>query len=228
MLAGFAVPVLFALLYYAINPTLLPEFVGQVYPVAAGGCLLSMGVAWLVLRLLRGLEDYSQEQLPALLRPLLVGGGGLLAFSSVYAQVATWMSRGQAVIQGNTGEPDGAVFTSMIFGVLALLEMAPYLMGAVTLLWGADLADALGTGFGAETVERCERTASGCKWMVQASVIIALQANLLQLALFGQMRSTYFSVYIPVFPLLLSAGLFLLCRLVRRGRALQEDSDSII
>ncbi len=44
----------------------------------------------------------------------------------------------------------------------------------------------------------------------------------------GVMKSTNVSAYIPLFPLILAGALFLLCRLMEKGRALQEDSDSII
>ena len=227
-LAVLAAPVLFALLYYGVNPTLLPEPVGQIYPVAAAGCLLSMGVAGLVLKLLRGMEQCSWERLAQLFRPLLAGGSALVAFSAVYAHLAAALTRGREVMEGNTGDPEGAAFTAVMLVVLALLELTPYLMGALALLWGVDLAGAMAAGFSPEMVALCERTALGCRIMVQSSVVFTLSTNLIQLALLGRLRSTSFSVYIPLFPLLLAAGLFLLCRLVRRGRELQADSDSII
>lgn len=227
-LAALAAVVLFAMLYYAVNPTWLSSPAGELFPLAAGGSLLSMGVAWLALQVLRGLEDCPQERLSGVLRPLLAGGGGLLAFFAVYSRLAVLLARSQEVIQGNTADPAEARFTCVVLGVLAALEAAPYLMGAIALLWGGELAQALGEGFGEEAVAKSQRTALGCKLVVQASVMLTLLANLTQLALFGQMRSTHFSVYIPLFPLLVSGGLFLLCRLVRRGRELQEDSESII
>ncbi|OUQ81605.1 hypothetical protein [Flavonifractor sp. An100] len=227
-LAGLAVPVLFSLLYYGINPTLLPGPMGQIYPVAAVGCLLSMLVAALVLKLLRGMEECPWERLAGACRPLLVGGAAFVAFSGVYSYLADALAQGQEVMEQNTADPEGAWFTAAVLVVLALLELTPYLMGAMALLWGAELSRVMGEGFVEETVVLSERTALGCKFMVQASVLMLLISNLTQLALLGQLRSTHFSVYIPLFPLLLAAGLFLLCRLVRRGRELQVDSDSII
>ena len=228
ILAPLAVPVLFAAFYYAINPTLLPQPAGQFFPLAAGGCLLSMAVAWLVLKLLRGIETCPQERLSSLLSPLLVGGAALAAFCAAYVRTALFLARSQAVTQGNTADPQGAAFTCTVLGVLALLEAVPYLMGAFALVWGAKLAQALGAGFGAEAVELAQRTALGCRLVVQASVMLTLLTNLSQLALLGRLYSSHFSVYIPLFPLLACAGLFLLCRLVRQGRTLQEDNDSII
>ena len=82
--------------------------------------------------------------------------------------------------------------------------------------------------FGEAAVELCGRTAQGCRFVVQATVLISVFTNLTQLCLMGLMKDTHFSVYIPLLPLLLAGALFLLCRLMEKGRALQEDSDSII
>ena len=73
-----------------------------------------------------------------------------------------------------------------------------------------------------------KRQALGCRVVVQATVLISVFTNLLQLCLMGVMKSTNVSAYIPLFPLILAGALFLLCRLMEKGRALQEDSDSII
>ena len=53
-------------------------------------------------------------------------------------------------------------------------------------------------------------------------------ANLLQLLMMGRLLNSHFSISLPLFPLLLSAALFLLCRCLQRGKELQDDSDSII
>ena len=228
-LAGLMVPVLFAALFYAVNPTLLSKPLDAAFPLAAGGCLLSLLVAWLVLKLLRGMEGCSQTRLLGALQPLLVGGAMLLAFGTAAGQLAAFMTRSQEIFQGNTGDPEGAFFTSAVLLVLVLLELTPYIMGAFTLLWGAELARTMEEElFGEAAVELCSRTALGCRVVVQATVLISVFTNLLQLCLMGVMKSTNVSAYIPLFPLILAGALFLLCRLMEKGRALQEDSDSII
>ena len=58
--------------------------------------------------------------------------------------------------------------------------------------------------------------------------MLAVLGNLGQLALLEQLRSVSFRLALPLTSLALSAGLFLLCRLLERGRTLQADSDSII
>lgn len=228
-MAVLMIPVLFAALFYAVNPTLLSQPLDKIFPFAAGGCLLSLIIAWLVLKLLRGMEGCSQQRLLGALQPLLVGGAMLLAFGAAWSQLAQFMARSGEVSQGNSGDPEGVFLTSVVLLFLALLEVTPYLLGALTLLWGAELVRGMEEEmFGASAVELCVRTALGCRFVVQATVLISVFTNLLQLSLIGLMKSTHFSAYIPLFPLILAGALFLLCRLMQRGRELQEDSDSII
>lgn len=224
-----AVPEIFALLWFGVNPTRLATPMAPFFPIAAGGAILSLLGAWLILKLLRGMEDCPRDRLAAMFQPLLTGGGVLLAFSAGYGELSAFLVKSQSVAQGNTGDPGGAEFTIWMLAVLAVLEGAPYLLGALTLLWGRDLAGALGERtFGEEAVDLCERTAGCCGLVVRATVLLGVFANLLQLSLFDRMRSTSFSVSLPLFPLMLSAALLLLCRCLQRGKALQDDSDSII
>ena len=228
-LAVLMVPVLFSAVYCAVNPGLLPWPAGVAFPLAAGGCLLSLLAAWLVLKVLRGMEDCPQQRLLGALAPLLTGGAMVLAFGATFTRLTAFLVRSQEVAQGNTGDPEGALFTSGVLLVLALLELVPYLLGALTLLWGARLTRSMVPQlFSPQSSQLCLRTAEGCRRVIQAGALLSVFSNLLQLVLLGGMKSTRFSVSIPLFPLLLAGTLFLLCRLLQRGQELQEDSDSII
>ena len=237
-LAVLMVPVLFFAVYCAVNPGLLPWPAGVTFPLAAGGFLLSLLAAWLVLKVLRGMEDCPQQRgmedcpqqrLLGALAPLLTGGAMLLAFGAAFARLTAFLVRSREVAQGNTGDPEGALFTSGVLLVLALLELVPYLLGALTLLWGARLARSMVPQlFSPQASQLCLRTAEGCRRVIQAGALLSVFSNLLQLVLLGALKSTRFSVSIPLFPLLLAGTLFLLCRLLQRGQELQEDSDSII
>ena len=116
----------------------------------------------------------------------------------------------------------------MIWTVCAL-EAAPGFLSAVTMVWGAELARALGReDFDREGVELCGRTAQACRILAQATVALAVSANLLQLLLLPLLHAVRPALSLPLVSLALSAGLMLLCRCLQRGRELQEDSDSII
>lgn len=223
---GLMAPVLFGSLYLLVNPTYL-SWPGQEFlPMAAAGTLLSMAVAWLSLKLLRGLDGAAQDRLARALGALLTGGAALMAFSAVGGQTAAVAEQWRAVTTGNTApEP----LTLGVLVCLGALRAAPGLLAGATLLWGAELAAALGgPAFDREGVALCERTAVACRAVAQATVVLTVCANLFQLALLDRLLTTNIYVSLPLASLLSSVGLFLLCRCLQRGRALQEDSDSII
>ena len=225
-LTALAAPVLFSGLYTAVNPTLLGDAASVFYPMAAVTTALSLVAAWLALKLLRGLDGAPEEKLARAFSALLTGCALLLAFQTAYSQAAALGERWSAAAAGNTS-PVG--FTLWMLALLAVLNAVPGLLSALTMVWGSELAAVLGApSFQQEGVELCQRTALSCRRVAVATVLLAVLANLLQLTLLSQLRSAHFSATLPLLSLMLSAGLFLLCRCLQRGRALQEDSDSII
>lgn len=226
VLLGLMVPVLFGMIFYSVNPTLLGWGVSHIFPLAAVGTLLSMAAAWLILKGLRRLDGAEEQGLGRAMEVLLTGGAVLLAFATVWGQAAWVAGRWETTLEGNSG-PVG--FTLFILAVLGVLRAAPGLLGALSMVWGSALAGELREpAFGQEGVELCRRTAEVCRMAGQASVVLCVFANLLQLALLKELRTTDFSITLPLLSLLLTAGLFLLCRCLQRGWELQEDSDSII
>ena len=218
---------IFTLCYYLVNPTLLPSPAGSFFPWACAGSILSVAVAWAALRGLRALDASPAERLSAVTRPLLIVWAALLAFSACWERTSVFLSRWSDVAAGNTA--GGYSFTVFILAVVAVLTLIPDLLAALTLLWGAELVGALGDlTFSPETVALCRHTAHSCRRVTAAAMLIAVVTNLLQLTLLGILRSTYFSMVIPVMPLVLSVALYLLCRCLQRGKELQDDSDSII
>ena len=226
LLLGLMAPVIFCWLFYLANPTQLGETASQIFPLAGGCTVLSMGAAWLVLKLLRGLDGAPTQRLAAAFGALLSGCALLCAFSVAYGGAAGVAAQWAWVVEGNTN-PGGLTLPVLI--VLGVLNAAPGLLVAVTMVWGSELASVLGGGtFDQAGAELCGRVALACKTAAQATVTLTVFANLLQLALVGELLSASFSITLPLFSLAASAGLFLLCRCLQRGAVLQEDNDSII
>ena len=226
LLLGLMAPVIFCWLFYLANPTQLGETAAQIFPLAGGCTVLSMGAAWLVLKLLRGLDGAPTQRLAAAFGALLSGCALLCPFSVAYGGAAGVAAQWAQVVEGNTN-PGGLTLPVLI--VLGVLNAAPGLLVAVTMVWGSELASVLGGGtFDQAGAELCGRVALACKTAAQATVTLTVFANLLQLALVGELLSASFSITLPLFSLAASAGLFLLCRCLQRGAVLQEDNDSII
>lgn len=225
-LLGLMSPVLLASFWLLVNPTHMGWMVREIFPVAAGWTLLSMALAFVALRLLRALEEASRKKLARAFALLLYACAALTAFAAALGQVLEGKEQWAEVVAGNTNP--GSLTPLMIL-LLCLLSAAPGILSALTMLWGADLALALGReDFDEAGVALCERTALACRMVAQATVVLAVSGNLIQLALLEQLRATHFSLTMPLVSLLLSVGLMLLCRLLQRGQELQKDSDSII
>lgn len=231
------VPVeLFFLLYYLVNPTYLGKAdltgaaVRDFFSFAVCVTILSTLAAWAVLRFLRALDGRKAEGLSGLFQPLLRVCAALLAAGAVHNGLSAFVTQYSAVSAGNTGVAGSELRTTLlVMLLLAVLKGIPDLLAALTLLWGGELAAAIGQNtFAAETVELCQRTAESCRRVAQATVLLAAFANLLQMLMMGRLLSSNFNVVFPLLTLALSVGLFLLCRFLQRGRELQEDNDSII
>lgn len=217
---------LFCLLYQLINPALLSWPAREFFPLAALVTLGALVLAWGILKLLRALEGAAQARLSRAFAALLDAGAALLALSSAYGAAAGAFAQWDSVAAGNTAP---GVLTPLVLGVMAVLQGTPGLLAALTMAWGGRLARALGgPAFGQEGLALCGRTAAACRIVAQATVLLTVAGDLLQLALLEQLHSVSFSLALPLVSLALAAGLFLLCRLLERGLALQRDSDSII
>lgn len=220
------IPQLFALLYYAVNPTLVDSLAAPFLSVGQLGVMAATAVTWLVLAFLRAMAEAPGERLAAAVGVLLTGCAFLLAFGAGASQAAAWRAAVDSVRAGNTG---GVDFTMVMLAVLGILRAAPYLLGAAALLWGGRLVEAGGREpFSQDTAQLCDRTALACRMAAEAAVILALTVNLLQLATFSLLVKVDFRVELNLLPLALAGAMFLLSRWMRQGLALREDNDSII
>lgn len=221
-------PECFALLFYAVNPTLAGP-AGEFLPTAILGTMAATLLAWLVLGFLRGLGNAPAERLAAALGALLIGCGLLMVLTGGWSLFTQWRAAAQDIRAGNTGAVDAASRTIAIQGLLALLRLIPYLLGAAAFLWGGRLAARLGADpFGEETMALCDRTAGACRLAAGAMVLLEVGADLMQLLLYSSLSSTRFHLELNLAPLAVTAALYLLCRLFRQGQALKWDNDSII
>ncbi len=228
------------LAFCLVNPTWQPSPIfPEVWMLAAFG-IWGMGlVSWLVLRLLRGLEEGTMEKVSAVLRVLLVGCAALLVFAAalhgsravaaaVDGPAPEQIAMGQ-LITGGAFDRVMSAGSLWLTAVLALAELVPNLLAAWVLLLAADLTDALALGpFSGESAARCAATARRCRLAIQLTLALALGGNLVKLALVGVIPQVQFSLDLPLLPLPLAAALYLLCRCIQRGKELQEDNDSII
>lgn len=220
---------LFLALFFSVNPTLLNSPLPQSWLLSAGGGALCAVVCWLVLRLLAPMDRRDLPALAGLLAVLLTACALLMAFTAGCSSTLSLFSKAQSIQDGNTGAPDAAQTTIWFHGLLAVFNTIPSLLGSGVLLWGSDLARSMARGpFEDDVLSQCEKTARGCRRVIQVSVLLSLGTILLQLALGSILTSQDYVFSLPLPTLVLAAALFLLCRCIQQGKALLDDTRSII
>jgi len=219
--------ILFAWLFYLVNPTLLDTFLpvtegwGMVGLAAAGSLL----VAWAVLRLLKKLDGNGSALLPEVLYTGAVIYVLFLGMGTVQ-QAAPEIA---AVKAANTGNEDIAAFTANTLEMLTVWKSAPSLMLAALVMWGGDLLQALEADpFAERTVILAEQIAKRCDWVVYLTLFVTVRCNLAQMFRFSRLASVDVTIYFPVMTLVLAAVLRTLCRYFRRAKAVSDDNDTII
>lgn len=228
----------FCMVFFSVNPTLLPLPLPEIWPLASLGVYLSLPMAWLVLRVLRRLEQEETGRLAAGLWLLLWACALLAAFGTAWGRVGGFAGQAAQALSGVSG-PDlpgqfddmsAAVTSGLILqAILALPSLAADLFTAFVLAQAASLTAVLKEGlFSREAVERCAVTAHWCRQLVVWSTLLTILRNLLQLLFLPWLLQSSFQVYIPLSSLALAAALYLLCRCLQQGKELQEDSQSII
>lgn len=217
-------------LYFLVNPTLLhPAFdLSRMWAVTAAVGTAATLTAWAALRTLVRLENAVSPG--RTLARLLRGAACLyLCLSGWEHAIALYRNISQ-VMEGNTDLSAPEVrATCFILVLLTILDMIPAFLGSMVLIWGGGLARALENApFSADTALLAERLSRRCAQTASASVLICAGGNALQMFCFSYLRQINAYVSFPVITVLLAAALGLLCRYIRRAKAVSDDNESII
>ena len=223
---------LFAMLFFLVNPGLHSPaaFLGEAaiarkgWGLIAGGSVLGTLLCWLGLRILRALPGRS----PAMLPKLLAAAAGLYPGFLGFGAVRTVLTRVAAVAASNTG---GAIVakTTVLMGGLTVLELIPELLAGYVLLLAGDLArEVEAAPFEEKTVALAERIAARCIAIAKAAMLVTVAGNALQMAAYPEVAAVSVAASVPVMTLLLCAMLLVLCRYLRRAKAVSDDNASII
>ena len=229
----------FCMVFFSVNPTLLPIGLPEMWPYVSLCVYLSLPAAWLVLRVLRRLEAQEADRLAGALCILLWACALLAAFGTAYSRIGGFASQAiQASLNNLSGyelifesnSVNDAITAGLILQfILMLLPLVADLFTAFVLAQAASLTAVLKAGlFSQEAVEWCTLTARWCRQLVVWSALLTALKNLFQLAFLAFPLQSDFQVYLPLSSLVLATALYLLCRCLQQGKELQEDNQSII
>ena len=88
------IPQVFALLYYAVNPTLIGSMAADFLPLAQMLAMVSTALTWLVLRFLRGMAEAEGTRLVSAVSVLLTGCALVLSLGAGAALAGDWRAAG--------------------------------------------------------------------------------------------------------------------------------------
>ena len=232
--------VLFYALYLFINPAQLaartapdPGMYAEMQISMGGaalGCTLhALLLAYAVLRVMR-FSGEKERGAYAAMRWLLYAVLAVLVFGVFGSGLSGLLRDVEALRAGNSALPASDLAVSMVFlAAQALVQALPLLLGIPIALQALRLIDAASAEpYSEATAAAAHRMGAYCRAAVTGVLLSQVALNLLQLMLADAVRSSSYTVSLPLAAILLMLSAALLARLIERGRRIKEDNDSII
>lgn len=232
---------LFGTLYAAVNPTWPSDTVvgaGRMGVMVFAVVFYAEAAAWLVFRLLRAAQDADAPGLRRLSAQVLMILAAVFVYNAFAEAPATLLQSLRTLSAQNSSAAPAADFggmdvpalfwTQAVFVLRTLISMAAdgmsvwVLFAALELLGARDAEDtALAEAAAKQLSYRSALT-------LRVTLLAALGIDLVQLLLLRQLRSSAFSLTLPLGAVALCLGTLLLTRLVQENRSLRRDNDLFI
>lgn len=220
----------FAALYFSVNPSLLPRWLGEAGALMGipliGEAVYSSLLTWLILRLVGRME--SMEIWP-LGRALLWALGAVFVFAAFGSGLSSLIGEIAAVRAGNTAPGQPVAFTAAILALGYLVEVLSWLLDLWVLLAAQTLLEEAQSD---KTGEAAVSAAEELYRRARLSLVIGLMAafchDLLQLLLSRWLLRLHTTLRLPVFSIAFLLLMLVLSRLLRENKGLRDDNDLFI
>lgn len=225
---------LFATLYYAVNPGLLPapyglETSAYLYQSLFGGAVYALVFCYLAFRALRLFTGKGRERLQdylAILLRVLAIGFVFVAFGSCFHGLLGDISALQA---GNVGNEDTLGVSYVFLALRWLVTALSYVLDLVVTLAALDLLAAMKENRYSEvTVEAGHKVSHLCVVSLKITLLATVLLNLLQLMALKLLLTVEIQVVVPVLSVAFVLAVLLLTRFVAENRQLKADNDLFI
>ncbi len=217
-LLGLLSLLLFWALYWMINPDLTGRFFGKLVafaPALLGVCLWAVLLCYGILQLCAAVGQSKNEGLHRWLTGLV----WCVIAVFFLDLLAVELSRTVPELKNGNG--------LMILNYLAALVTD--LIGLRTALYALTLTERLEQGWYTEkTIQAAGDLADVCGEAIVVTAVTGMLFTLMQVLMSSAVDQLNVSLDLPVFQLLFLLCVLLLSRMIARGKALQDDSDSII
>lgn len=224
---------LFVVMYYMVNPGLIPApqglMDGASYKGLFGGAVYALLFGYGVLRLLGRFVEADRNKLQDYLFFLLKILAVVLIYLAFGACFQDFLTAMADLREGNRGN-EGALVVSYGFLFLRWLAAAlPYVLDVVVILAALDLLDNMRADRYSEAVAAATKKLSRlCVVSLAATVLVTVALNLLQLLFLGKLYTLHVTVYLPVLSIAFVLGVLLLVQFIGENRQLKEDNDLFI
>ncbi len=223
--------VLFAVLYFMINPGLLPLMAAR-QPVGnamLGGIVYSILCGYLVLRGLRLFTVGNIERLQRYMRVMLNLLSMIfvyLAFGVCFGELLDSIASLQA---GNMGNEHILGMTYVFLILQFIVNALPYVLNLLVIFAALRLLEEMQKDrYSVETVAATEAMSRLCVKALTIIMLFNIGFNLLQLLFAGSLMVINSSLLIPVFSVLFVLAALLLTRFVAENKQLKDENEQFI
>lgn len=217
--------VLFAVMYWMINPGLLGDVLsGEVGRAVLGMAVWSVAVAYLILCILRAVRQADTLLLQQYLRVMLA------VLDILFTVVVVGVCGGQLIRDMNGEAVADLPGLSRIYYVFRYVAVAgPYLVDIQLLHLVMALLRRLGEDqYSEEAVLAADKLAGYSIYGLCAMVLVNLGLNLFQLLFLKQLYMVDISVEIPLLSIGIALAALLFARYIRQTKTLKDDNDLFI
>lgn len=211
-------------LYAIANPSLLKQWFGELSSAEAdarilNSCAICIAVAYVVLRVLRGVHAADSNHLLHTIGMLLRLSMALFVFAAFYPGVQDFLRSARALCDAK------AAFAQWLLLILRLpVGLLPYLTDLQIAASALQLTKTLCANDSARAVQTAEQLSRRCTRALSAVTLSNLAFHLLQLLLAPQLSNIHISIDLPLFSMLLTLAALLAARLIRENKRLRDDS----
>lgn len=227
--------VLLVVLYYMINPGLLPVSLLGAGETLLGGTFYSVVIGYLVLRVLLGEQKTELKELQKSLRVVLILVMLLLIISVlveifVNLPTAIWdLQEGNQTMDPIYYEEADLRMTFLCLALRYIVNILPNALGAVGVFFCIQTLDELiADAYSAKATALVQKVVVFCRNALVVIVSAGMICNVLQMLLSRKLYQMHISVNIPVFAILFLLAIHVLARYIEENQKLKEDNDLFI
>lgn len=223
---------LFAVIYYMINPGLLAVSSYGGGKILLGGTFYSVLFGYLVLRILKKFVSADAVQLKKWLRMLAYIVAVLFVYMVFGNRFGTLVDSIRNVNQANSGfsgMSSGLEITYIFLILKFVVDAVPYMLDIFIILTAIKVLDELLLDpYSDIAVSASEKLGNLCVKALVITVISAIVFHLLQLIFSGSIRQINVVVSIPVFSMAFVLAVLLTVRYIRENQRLKRENDLFI